>query len=77
MKNNNAKSDEGVRSMKVSVKVKAFCYVGMNFGVLFFSFVCLVQGVSTQRSLIIYLASAVWINLMLWAGFRMRDKGTL
>ncbi len=63
--------------MKVSGKVKAFCYVGMNFGVLFFSIVGLIDGVSAERSLIILLASAVWINFMLWLGFRIREKGSL
>ncbi len=62
---------------KVSWKVKAFCYVGINFGILFFSVVRLLEGVSPQMILIIYLASTLWINLMLWAGFRMRDKGQL
>lgn len=63
--------------MKVSVKVKAFCYGGMNFGILFFSIVYFIQGVSLQRSLIVYLAAAIWINLTLWIGFRLRDKGIL
>ncbi len=63
--------------MKVGIKVKAFCYVGMNFGVLFFSLVGLIHGVSVERTLIILLASALWMNLMLWVGFRIRDKGSL
>jgi hypothetical protein len=63
--------------MKVSAKVKTSCYAGMNFGTLFFSAVIVIQGVSIQRSLIIYIAATVWINLMLWVGFRMRDKGSL
>ena len=63
--------------MKVSGKVKAFCDVGMNVGVLFFSIVGLIDGVSAERSLIILLASAVWINFMLWLGFRIREKGSL
>jgi hypothetical protein len=66
---------EGDRTMKVSVKVIALCYVGINFGVLVFSVTTLLQGVSVERSLIIYLASAVWMNLMLWGMFKMRDRG--
>jgi len=62
--------------MKVSVKVKTLCYVGMNFGVLVFSVATLLQGVSVQRSLIIYLASALCMNSMLWVMFRVRDKGS-
>jgi uncharacterized membrane protein len=63
--------------MKVSIGVKIFIYVGMNFGVLFFSLIGLVQGVSAQKIVIICVAAAAWINLMLWAGFRMREKGAL
>jgi len=63
--------------MKVSIKVKAFCYVLMNFGVLGFSAITLLQGASVERSLIIYLASSVWMNLLFWFLFRMRDKGSL
>lgn len=63
--------------MKVSVKVKAFCYVGMNLGILVWSVAEFLEGMSAQRFLIFYLAATVWINLMLWVGFRMRDKGSL
>jgi len=63
--------------MKVSGKVKAFIYVVMNFGILVWSGAEFLEGMSAQRFLIIYLASTVWINLMLWVGFRMRDKGSL
>jgi len=57
MKCNNTEGVEGVRSMKVSVKVKVFCYVLMNFGILGFS--------------------AIWMNLLFWFLFRLRDKGSL
>jgi hypothetical protein len=60
---------------KVSWKVKTFCYVGINFGIVFFSVVRFIEGVSPEWSLIIYLAASIWMNLMLWAGFRVRDKG--
>jgi len=63
--------------MKVSFKVKAFCYVGMNFGILVWSVARLLEGMSLQWFLIVYLGSTVWLNLMLWIGFRMRDKGSL
>ena len=60
--------------MKVSGKVKALCYVGINFGVLVFSVATLLQGVSVERSLVIYLASALWLNLLIWGMFKMRDR---
>ena len=60
--------------MKVSGKVKALCYVGINFGVLVFSVATLLQGVSVERSLVIYLASALWFNLLIWGMFKMRDR---
>jgi hypothetical protein len=63
--------------MKVSIKVKAFIYAGMNVGILVWSGATFLEGMSAQRFLIVYLVSTVWINLMLWAGFRMRDKGSL
>ena len=63
--------------MKVSAKVKAFCYFGMNFGVLFFSLVTLIDGASIEKSLFTYCCSAIWINLMLWLGFRLREKGKI
>jgi hypothetical protein len=77
VKNYNTKGDEGVKTMKVSVKVKVFCYVLMNFGILGFSAITLLQGISPQRCLIIYLASAVWMNLLFWFLFRLRDKSSL
>jgi len=73
MKCNNTEGVEGVRSMKVSVKVKVFCYVLMNFGILGFSAITLLQG----AFLIIYLVSAIWMNLLFWFLFRLRDKGSL
>jgi hypothetical protein len=63
--------------MKVNIWVKSFIYAGMNFGVLFFSLVRLIEGVSAQKIAIIFFAAAVWINLMLWLGFRMRERGSL
>ncbi len=32
---------------------------------------------SLPWALTLYLASAAWINLLLWAGFRMMNKGSL
>jgi hypothetical protein len=75
--NSSAKGIEEDRSMKVSVKVKTFIYVGMNFGLLVWSGASFLEGMSAQRFLFVYLGSTVWINLMLWVGFRMRDKGRL
>jgi hypothetical protein len=63
--------------MKVSTKVKAFCYIGMSFGSLFFSFVGLVQGASLKRSLVTFMCSAFLTSLMLWVGFRIRENGKL
>jgi hypothetical protein len=64
--------------MKTSFKFKALCYGVTNFGVLFFSAVAFLQGVSAKMSLVIYLGSAAWVNLLYWALFRIRDnKGRL
>ena len=62
------------RSAKISSRFKLFIYAAMNAGVLFFSSVVLVQGASARASLIIYLVSAVLLNLMLWAGFKIKDR---
>jgi len=63
--------------MKVSAKVKAIIYVGMNFGLLVWSGASFLEGMSAKWFFIIYFGSTLWINLMLWIGFRMRDKGSL
>jgi hypothetical protein len=62
------------RSAKISSRFKLFIYAAMNAGVLFFSSVVLVQGASARASLIIYLVSAVLLYLMLWAGFKIKDR---
>jgi hypothetical protein len=78
MKHNTVEGVGGVKSMKVSVKYKVLGYSIMNFSTLFFSATAAIQGrMSIQWGLIIYLASALWINLLVWVWFRMKDKGSL
>jgi hypothetical protein len=61
--------------MKVNLKYKVLCYVVMNLSTLFFSVIAAIQGQMTiQWGLIIYLASAVWINFFFWFVFKMNDK---
>jgi hypothetical protein len=60
--------------MKVSLKLKVFCYAGINLGILITSVGKLLDGASVQGSLIVYLASAASMNLLLWIMFRMKDK---
>ena len=62
--------------MKVSVKVKVFCYVAMNVGICLSSGLVALQGVSPWRSLIVFLSSAAWVNFMLWFLFKLRDKNS-
>jgi hypothetical protein len=63
--------------MKVSVKVKAFCYACVNIGILGWSIIVLLDGASVQRSFLIFVVSLAIMNLLLWLLFRMRDKGSL
>jgi len=64
--------------MKVSFKVKLLCYTVLNISTLFFSCIAFIEGeMSIQRGLIIYLASAFWINIIVWFWFRMKGKGSL
>jgi hypothetical protein len=64
--------------MKVSFKFKVLIYTLLNVTTFFFSAVAAIQGsMSLQRGLFIYLASALWINFLSWAWFRMKDKGQL
>jgi hypothetical protein len=64
--------------VKVSFGVKVLVYVVMNLSTFFFSAIAAIQGrMSIQWGLIIYLASAFWINLMVWGWFKMKDKGSL
>jgi hypothetical protein len=60
--------------MKVSVKVKVFCYVAINFGLILSSGVVALQADSLRWGIIIFLSSTAWLNFMLWFLFRMRDK---
>ena len=49
--------------MKVSVKVKLFCYLCINLGVLGWSVVFCLEGASVHRSVSVCFASLVGINL--------------
>jgi hypothetical protein len=61
--------------MKLSLKQRVLIYTVMNFGTFFFSAIAAIQGrMSLERGLIIWLASALWINSLLWYSFKMRDK---
>lgn len=65
------------KPMKVRARVKAFCYTGMNFGVLFLFLVLLIDGASMEQSLIILIGSLISVNLILWLGFRIKEQGTI
>jgi hypothetical protein len=66
-------STEGPGLTKVNRKV--LVYVVINISLPFVSAYASIQGhMSIQRGLIIYLASAFWINLLLWYLFRMSDR---
>ena len=61
--------------MKVSARQKVISYTVMNISTLFFTAIAAIQGrMSIQWSLIIYLASALWINSLFWFVFRMNDS---
>ena len=60
--------------MKISPKFKVFIYVVMNIGILIWYGIIALQNVSPRNGLIILLASAVWMNVLLWFLFRMREK---
>jgi hypothetical protein len=61
--------------MKSSRRFKMLIYVVMNISTFFFSAIAAIQEqMSIQRGLIIYLASAFWINLLLWYVFRTSDR---
>lgn len=61
--------------MKISRRFKVLIYAVMNISTFFFSATATIQEqMSLQRGLIIYLASAVWINLLFWYVFRMSDR---
>jgi hypothetical protein len=63
--------------MRVSLKVKAFCYVCVNIGVVGWSIILLLEKTPAQRALLTFLISLVMMNLLLWLLFRMKDKGSL
>ncbi len=63
--------------MKVSKRVKAFCYGCCNFGVLIWSVVFLLQGASIQRGAFVCLASLVGMNLLLWFAFKLKENERL
>lgn len=63
--------------MSRSSKVVPLCYVCGNVGVIVWSVVLLLQGASIQRSIFVFVASLVGMNLLLWLLFRSRDKGQL
>jgi hypothetical protein len=64
--------------MKITRRFKVLIYTVMNISTFSFSALAAIQGqMSIQRGLIIYLASALWINLLFWYVFRMNDKRSL
>jgi hypothetical protein len=63
--------------MKVSLKVKGFCYACVNIGVFGWSAISFLQGMSAQRTLLILVGALVMMNLLLWLLFRARDNGNL
>ncbi len=67
---------ETVRLKRQSTKLKLLCYVGMNFGIIFFAFVALVDGRSLIQTEFILVGNLVFWNLVLWYLFRQRDKAS-
>ncbi len=63
--------------MKVSRKVKAFCYVCLNVGVAGWSIASFLEGTPPQRAALICLITLVLMNALFWFMFRLRDKGSL
>jgi hypothetical protein len=63
--------------MKVNPKVKAFCYICMNVGIVVWSAVSFLQGTPAQRTLLVLIVTLVIVNFMLWFLFRARDNGGL
>jgi hypothetical protein len=60
--------------MKVSLKVKAFCYAMANLSLIGLCGMQIIESAPLSRTLIIYIASLVWINFLFWFMFRLRDK---
>ena len=63
--------------MKVSRKVKAFCYVGLNLGMVGSSILSFLDGTLHQKGALISLTSLVMMNALFWFMFRERDKESL
>jgi hypothetical protein len=63
---------------KVSVKVKIFCYVAVNVGIILTEGISALENrVSPERGLILFVASVAWVNFLFWFLFRMRDKNSV
>ena len=62
---------------RVNSKVKIFCYVCFNVGVALWSGLVCLESTSIRRGLFIFFGSLVFINLLLWIGFKARDSGRL
>lgn len=63
---------------KVSIKLKVVCYTVLNVSTFFFSAVTAIQEqMSLPWAITTCLASAAWINFLLWLLFRMKEKRSL
>lgn len=60
-------------SKQISRKAKIFCYAVMNLGGLAGITVSFFQKASPQNILVDF-ALLIWLNLLFWLLFRMRDK---
>ena len=63
--------------MSARVRTKRLCYISANLGVLIWSVVNLLDGISFERTMLIFLISLIGINLLLWFLFRAKENGSL
>jgi hypothetical protein len=61
----------------VSKKIKIIVYTGMNIGVFIWAAAYCLESASFRRGIIVLVSSLVLINVLMWLGFRAREKGYL
>ena len=63
--------------MKISLKVKIFCYLSTSIGVFLWSTILLLEGASIQKSALICLISFIGLNVLLWFAFKVKENEKL
>jgi hypothetical protein len=61
----------------VSKKIKIIVYTGMNIGVFIWAAAYCLESASLRRGITVLVSSLVLINVLMWLGFRTREKGYL